>query len=1004
MREPDKQITHKGVAGHGRFAHLWRDFIISLTAVRFLFPVGLHMKDLVFIPPAFALTARWLLLLLLAGLKPGLYPAELSAQSLAPPEFSHESGLYREPILLELTHTDTGVSIYYRIGAELPEPVAEQRYTTALEVGDRSAEPNYWSTIPTNTTDGSYFGFLAPRQPVPKATVVRAMAVDADGNRSDVITHTFWIHPDESFRFYTPVISVVATYDDFFSAERGIYVPGVHGEAGNILRGNFEMRGEEWERPGVFTMIDSSGVHLHTQQVGYRIHGGWSRHFPSKSLRIYARNAYENRIMPVELFPGEGVQPYRRFILRASGNDQGLAMLRDPLAQYLVRHLSFDTQVYQPAVVYLNGEYWGIKNIRDRYTRHFLERVHGVNPDAVSILEKDAEVKEGSNSHYLEMREYAVHMDLSDPEPFAWMAERMDMQNFIEYTAAQIVLANNDWPHNNIDFWRYDGPPGDGLRDGRWRWLMFDMDRSHGLGSNVNTDMIAWLLRERDNNGDEWPNLLFRNLIVNEDFRDALINAILDLLNTTFQPDYVVQALDSLAAVIEPEIPRHVQRWQRPVSPVAWHNTLFAMRNYAAERPSRVLNQLDRHFDTGELVTIRVYAASEGGTTYLNYTSLGVDRPGVVLEEGWWTGMYSEVIPVWLEARPMPGYRFDYWEVTDEGSGETTQIAEVRVRRTVREGETYRAVFSEQTESGEELDPAVLLDEPYVMTFWPESADELDDSERLQFVYMDQPDPLITATIAGFTNGDFDHSSRTRVVSLGEDGLAFINTSNLEGNPGFPGRRLGGAILPVDTRGKSSVAIDWTAGTVYSNSRIYYLRLQYRIGSGGAFQDVTDASGQPIEYQPSDQNGHRQVMPRAYLPREALGQPYVELFWRYYHTGEQVDEDSGQRSKLALHHINVHPGTTGLEDNELPVSLSLHAFPNPFNTQTTIEVQTETERDVRLEVYDMMGRRVAVLYEGTLQTGSRSFIWDAASSASGVYMVVAESGGEMWQTLVTLLK
>jgi hypothetical protein len=927
------------------------------------------------------------------------------AQQAQPPQFSHESGLYRDNIPLTITHPDPSAVIYVSLGAELPNPVAENVYNAPIVIGDRSGEPNYWSTIPANNTDGSFLGFLPPQSTVPKATVVRALAVDGDGNTSEVVTKTYWIHADESFQFYTPVISVVATHDDFFSDERGIYVPGVHGDATNIREGNFAMRGEEWEREGVFTMIDSTGAHIHTQTVGYRTHGGWSRYFPSKSLRIYARNAYEDRIIPIELFEGKGVQPYRRFLLRASGNDQGLSLIRDPLAQELVGHLSFDTQGYQPAVVYINGEYWGIKNIRDRYTRHFLERVHGVDPDEVSILEKDAEVKDGTNVHYLEMMEFAVNMDLSVEEYFAWMESRMDMQNFIEYAAAQVVLANNDWPHNNIDFWRYSGTPGNGVRDGRWRWLMFDIDRSFGLGSNVTTDMVAWLMAEQNHLGEIWPNQLFRNLIEHQGFRSDFINTVMDLLNTVFQPDYVIPVLDSLAAVIEPEMPRHIQRWQRPVSTVAWHNTLFAMRNYARQRPSRVLDHLGRNLDTGEIQQLHVYSdASSGGQAKVNFTLLDGTRPGIGTDAGWWNGSYFDNVPVRLHAMPLPGYRFDHWIQVDDAGSDTTTYFEPQIQIVPDSGQRYKAIFTEDEEFKFDAAPVQLQNETYVMDFWPEVSDDLHENEALHFVYMNQTDPLITAEIAGIADGDFNHDSRTRVTSLGEDGIAFINTSNLDGNPGFPGRRLGGAVLPIDTRGKSSVAIDWTAGTVYPNSRIYNLRLQYRLNGEGEFLDVLDAFGDPVQYNRNPSAGHREVIPTGYLPSEALGHPYVELFWRYYHTGEQVDPESGQRSKLAIHAIKVHSGSSSVSNGELPSTIQLQAFPNPFNAQTTVEVHTELPGDVQLHVFDMMGRRIHTLYEGHLQAGVRSFTWDAATAASGVYMIVAESGDSVSQVLVTLMK
>lgn len=136
-------------------------------------------------------------------------------------------------------------------------------------------------------------------------------------------------------------------------------------------------------------------------------------------------------------------------------------------------------------------------------------------------------------------------------------------------------------------------------------------------------------------------------------------------------------------------------------------------------------------------------------------------------------------------------------------------------------------------------------------------------------------------------------SSRTRINGLGDDGIAFINTGR--------GRDLGGALLALDTRSVFNATVSWSAGTLLANTRVYAIRLQYRIGHSGTFSDVLDDEGHPVEYMRNTQDGHQQSMGVANLPPAALGREYVQLLWRYY----RVSGSSGPRAQLRLDDIAV---------------------------------------------------------------------------------------------------
>lgn len=161
------------------------------------------------------------------------------------------------------------------------------------------------------------------------------------------------------------------------------------------------------------------------------------------------------------------------------------------------------------------------------------------------------------------------------------------------------------------------------------------------------------------------------------------------------------------------------------------------------------------------------------------------------------------------------------------------------------------------------------------------------------------PGDAALAEDAGFP---YRATSRTRLNGLGQNGVAFINTGR--------GRDLGGALLALDTSGLSSARVQFTAGTVAPNTRVYGIRLQYRVGPDGPFIDLPGGGGAPVEYVRHASAGHEAIIGPVSLPAAALGQPYVQLLWRYH----LVSGSSGARAQLRLDDILVGPDATAPPD------------------------------------------------------------------------------------------
>jgi len=937
---------------------------------------------------------------------------------LAPPGFSIQPGFYSNSLMLELHHTDDEATIFYSTDGSVPD-TSSKRYEGPVGLDFRSEEPNRVSMIRTTPPEGEErgYGWFPPSVLLDKGHTIRAVAVKTGSLPSPPATGTWFPGLDEPD---IPVLSLTVPEFFFFDNEHGIYVPGAiydslgfGDDAWGRPNANYFERGPEWEVEASLEWFEEGG-RLFQQDIGVRIHGGGSRVMPQKSLRLYARSDYGQTHFRHQVFPEEPYSEFKRLILRNSGQDffRHGTMFRDAFMQRLVSDLHVETQAYRPSILFLNGEYWGIHNIRERYDKHYFERRFDVREEHLDLLTRRHLVKEGSDGHYLDMLAYIENNGLEEQEHLDNVSNMMDLQNFIDYNILQIFFRNTDWPGNNIDFWRYSGPPNPHIteQDGRWRWLVFDLDFGFGLlegHSAVEFDMLQFVLDpvEATYANQPWASFLLRSLLENHDFRDAFLRRFSDLMNTTFATDHMKSLVHEMADAIRPEIPRHINRWSHPPSLRHWEQHVDIKSHFAEQRPEHQIAHLRNYFDLQEPVAVSmVLPEPQAGRVCLNTLDLGlpIQKPEYsgksTLDDGstTWEGRYFPDVPLHLKARASAGYRFDHWVI----NGDT--IPDPEIEMYPGEHTVIHPYFVPDEQPGNVTpEPFVLTDTAsYRFREWHSDNPAGTYPPHMAFVYMDGVEPSLKANIAGFTSGAYDLVERTRITGLGPDGFAFINTSNLEGNPGYPGRRLGGAVLALNTLDVDNILVSWDAGTVIPNSREYALRLQYRIGNQGPFRDVTDADGNPFLYARSDSAGHQQHFGEISLPEYAGKKPHVELFWRYYHTGRRFDPELGARSKLHISAVQVEGSlvtgrdTENPDDNGPPEHFVLgQNYPNPFNPRTQVPFHLRVQSHVTLTVHDITGRKVALLVDEQYPAGRHVVSFDASTMASGVYLYRLSASG-----------
>jgi uncharacterized repeat protein (TIGR02543 family) len=626
---------------------------------------------------------------------PGYRNSDTAFLGQTPPSvWSHRAGFYSNPIELTITHPDSLARIYYTTDGSTPT-LTSNLFLESLSISDRSSEPNVISMIRTtnNVPEGSHRrDWYPPADVIRKATTIRTKTI-IPGHLPTYETNTFFVYPNGAQTFGIPVFSLVTDADNLFDDEIGIYVPGNTSVIGDEETGNYQQRGPEWERP-ISMELFIDGETVLKQNAGLRIHGGWTRRQPLKSLRLYARNEYGDSYFRYPLFEHRPHEEYRRFILRAGGSEWRYTYFRDAAAHELARFMNFDVQAYRPSIVFINGEFWGLSNIRERIDEHYIQMVYGIDLDNIDLLSRSRTVELGDRVHYDALVNFATNRDMTDPANLAEIITYFDLDNFLDFYTLQIYCANTDWPSNNQRFWRtrteYDpyAPPG---HDGRFRWMLYDADRCLGYRTNWNHDMIEHLYDDRH------ATRLIRGLFNSPEFRIDFINKINDHLNTTFVKDRVIQVVDSLKAGVEPYMPEHISRWGQPESMSIWENNVETMREFAELRPGYLREMLANYFDTGHLTDLEFDVNyTHKGYIKINSTPIINTHPGVPEQPYPWTGTYFSAVPITIHAKEKPGYQFVGWSgdidsqepvitITPTQSKNITAMFEIRKEEQARE-------------------------------------------------------------------------------------------------------------------------------------------------------------------------------------------------------------------------------------------------------------------------------------------------------------------------------
>ena len=521
-------------------------------------------------------------------------------------------------------------------------------YDSPLAVDLNNAESNQ---IIRYTTNGDYPTSSDPIFPqgglaFDASTVLSLRAWDEDGNSipSEVSDFTYII---DEFTPQVPTFSIVTDEDHLWDYNTGIYVSGPNPEPDYPYFGsNFW---QPWSRFSRLEYFDANGTSQLKEQLDLEIHGGWSRAEPQRSFRLDFRGEYTGDFDYPVFDDTPYITSFNNLNLRNGGQHSWATKLQDAMYSRMARRTHNLASNWRPAILYLNGEFWGLYGVRQKTDEHFIANEYFVEKDEVDLMSPTA-VLAGSDQDFL-----SGATELLAASPFGTnflsaFEAHFDIENYIDYFVFETYAQNTDWLGlawglNNIKTFR-------AAPDQPWRYLMYDTDAGFGFfGASVNDNFIDWA---RNPGFPSVHSNLFDKVLLNNAFRIRFINRYADLVNTIFQPENFNADVSETVAMMSATMPHHIDRWNSPGSYADWINAISNLTSYNSNRVNTARSHLKSSFGLPADFdcTLDVFPPP-AGTVRVNTIT-----PGPLP----WEGVYFEDCPIQLEAIAEEGWMFDSWD------------------------------------------------------------------------------------------------------------------------------------------------------------------------------------------------------------------------------------------------------------------------------------------------------------------------------------------------------
>ena len=536
-------------------------------------------------------------------------PSFTTAGTLNKPKPDLPSGWFEDSVTVAIA-CDSGARVYFTKDGSLPVPANATLYTKPIEIAE--------------------------------TTVLRARAFKDDCIPSEIVTRNYFIHETQSS---LPVLAVTVDPQWLWGNEAGIF--------------HEDNKWHDTEHPAHFAYYQADGEKVFSLNGGIKLQGSFSRNFAKKSFTITAGQRFGNKKIKQQIFSDIDRNSFDGLIVRADSNYAGydateLNLAGDRIRNELMYQVNKEMgssvimQAYQPAVVYLNGKYWGLYNVMERKNKDFIENhypdvedIDMINPAVAWDEGYSFETYQGDGQAYRTMEAYIKASDMTSTVVYDRLCQWIDIDNFIDGWIYEIYTVKGD-PTSNSRLWRPR------TEDGKWQSIAFDWDH----WGEEDWDWIHKYANKK--RGKSW---IFANLIKNREFQIAFINRLCDYLNTTLSAENVSKLVWEIHERVEVEKRRDRTRWSQELEFMPWGDQIEGAIQFSEERPAYLYDEMVEFFELPgpAEVTLAVNEAHRGS---IRISTLEISQFP-------WHGNYMQGVPVTLEAVALPGYRFAGWNDPD---------------------------------------------------------------------------------------------------------------------------------------------------------------------------------------------------------------------------------------------------------------------------------------------------------------------------------------------------
>lgn len=513
--------------------------------------------------------------------------------------------------------------------------------TVTLTCSDPSATIRY-TTDGSNVTTSStaYSGPIT----ISSTSVLRSAAFSTN-QPSMTETNTYFINVTHTI----PVVSVCS--DDVYDL---------------IANGN----GWGANDVGAFELFEDDQTFIDEGEGDFNKHGNDSWAYDQRGFDFIMRDQFGiNNEVHHKIFPEKTRQKFQKLILKPAANDNysfesGGAHIRDAFVHTLsVRaNLKLDERTWRPCILYLNGEYWGVYEIREKindadYTKYYF----GQDKFNLEYLMTWGGTWEEygtptAQPNWDALVNYIMSNNMAVQANFDYVDSQLSWHSLIDYFVFNSYVVTQDWLNWNTAWYRGLDPSGNNKK---WNYTLWDMDATFGhyinytgIPDNSPSADPCNVENLPDPGGQGHTAILKKLIDENPTVNQYYITRYADLMNTYLNCDYMIPLLDSMINEIQPEMQDQINKWGGTMT--GWQNNVQALKTYITTRCTALQTGLVDCYDLiGPYAVTFDVSPALAGTIKVNST-WAPTYP--------WVTEYYGGIETILIAKPEPGYVFDHWE------------------------------------------------------------------------------------------------------------------------------------------------------------------------------------------------------------------------------------------------------------------------------------------------------------------------------------------------------